>query len=103
MTAKFEVMVIEYLTFTVDPAGLDTWLAADEQIWSRFLERRPGFIGKQVWVERGRPHEVHAVITWADEGSWHAIAQSEIDALDADMGALLRIPACRTFDVIRHG
>ncbi len=96
-------MVIEYLTFTVDPAGLDAWLAADEQIWSRFLERRPGFIGKQVWVERGRPHEVHAVITWADEGSWHAIAQSEIDALDADMGALLRIPACRTFDVIRHG
>lgn len=96
-------MVIEYLTFTVDPAGLREWLATDEQVWSRFLERQDGFIGKQVWVERGCPNEVHAVITWADEGSWRAIPQNEIDALDAAMGLSMRTPSCRTFEVIRHG
>lgn len=95
-------MVIEYLTFTIDPNGLEEWLVADQRVWSRFLERQPGFVGKQVWVERGCPHEVHAVITWADETSWRTVSQDDIDALDVEMGSSMRIPDCRTFDVIRH-
>ncbi len=94
-------MVIEYLTFRINPNERDGWMAIDEQSWSRFLERQKGFIGKQLWVERDCPNEVHAVITWEDEASWNAIPQEELAAVDAAMGLWLREPTCRIFDVIR--
>lgn len=95
------MMVIEYLTFKIHPSERDAWMAIDEQSWSRFLERQNGFISKQLWLERERPDEVHAVITWEDEASWNAIPAEELAAVDAEMGALLREPTCRIFDVIR--
>ena len=96
-------MVIEYLTFHIDPTERDTWMAAEEVTWSRFLEQQPGFVAKQMWVERDRPDEVIAVITWQDEASWHAIPADELAAVDASMGAaFLNATSCRVFDVIRN-
>lgn len=94
-------MVIEYLTFIIDPSELAEWLAVEEQTWSRFLERQPGFVSKQMWVERDLPNEIHAVITWQDEASWHAIAHDDLAEVDRSMGAWMREPTCRVFDVIR--
>lgn len=94
-------MVIEFLTFTIDPSEQAGWMPVEEQAWSRFLERQVGFVSKQLWVERDRPNEVHAVITWTDEASWNAIPQEELAAVDASMGKWLRDPTCRIFDVIR--
>jgi uncharacterized protein (TIGR03792 family) len=94
-------VVIEFLTFRVDPAELAEWLSSEEATWSRFLERQDGFVSKQMWVERDRPGEVHAVITWRNEESWKAIPQTELDAVDAAFGRWVREPTCRTFDVIR--
>jgi len=42
-------MVVEFLTFTVPPHELDQWLAVEQQHWSRFLARQPGFVRKQMW------------------------------------------------------
>lgn len=94
-------MVIEYLTFIIDPAERDGWLAVEEQTWSRFLERQTGFVSKQMWVERDQPGAVHAVIVWQDEASWHAIPHDELAAVDQAMGSWMRDPTCRVFDVIR--
>lgn len=94
-------MVIEYLTFVIDPTELAEWLPIEEQTWSRFLERQPGFVSKQMWVERDRPNEVHAVITWQDDASWQAISQDELAAVDDSMGTWWRDATCRVFDVIR--
>ena len=95
-------MLIEYLTFRIDPSERDGWMAVDEETWSRFLERQKGFIGKQLWSERDCPTKIHAVITWADEASLNAIPQEELAAVDAAMGRWLRDPTCRIFDVIRN-
>ncbi len=95
-------MIIEFLTFTIDPAERAEWLPVEEQTWSRFLERQNGFISKQLWVERDRPNEVHAVITWESESAWHSIPDDELAAVDASMGGWLRDPTCRTFEVIRN-
>ena len=70
-------MVIEHLTFTVDPAERDEWLAVEEQTWSRFLERQAGFIRKEIWVEREHPEDVHAMIVWESEALWQAIGLFE--------------------------
>ena len=55
-----------------------------------------------MWVERDRPDEVHAVITWQDDESWLAIAQAELAAVDQSMGTWRRDATCRVFDVIRE-
>ena len=95
-------MVIEFLTFEVDPADREAWMAVEAGTWSRFLERQPGFLGKQLWVEEADPGKVHAMIRWADRESWFSIAADQLAAVDAAMGPMLRDCTCRTFDVIRE-
>ena len=92
-------VIIEFLTFTVDPTDQPEWLAVDERIWTRYLQRQPGFVRKQMWVARDRPHEVNAMIQWADEQSWKALSGAELAALDAKMGAWWRASSLRVFDV----
>ena len=94
-------MVIEFLTFTVAPADQAHWLDLDADTWTRFLQRQPGFVSKQVWVDREFVDQVHAVITWTDEASWHAIPSDELAAVDAEMGEWIRPCTLRAFDVGR--
>ena len=95
-------MVIEFLTFKVDPAERDEWLSIEEQTWSRYLEKRPGFIRKEVWTNRDHPDEVHAVIWWSDEATWFTVPEEDIVAVDASMGKWFReAQSMRIFDVIR--
>lgn len=96
-------MVIEFLTFRVDPAERAEWLPIEEQTWSRYLERQPGFIRKEMWTNRDDPAEVHAVIWWADQETWFQIPQSEIADVDAAMGPWFRdATSMRIFDVVRE-
>ncbi|MEY4373748.1 MAG: hypothetical protein RL219_2517 [Actinomycetota bacterium] len=94
-------MVIEFLTFSVSESDRAQWMEVEERTWSRFLERQPGFVRKQLWLERGRPDEVHAMIVWADDESWFSIPADELAAVDAEMGSWWRDCTLRTFDVIR--
>ena len=93
-------MVIEFLTFEIDPGELDEWLAVDAQTWTAFLARQDGFVSKQIWTGRDTPCVVHAVITWRDEAAWTSIAPADLAAVDASMGTWLRAPTCHTFDVV---
>ena len=94
-------MVIEHLTFKVDPAERDEWLAVEEQTWSRFLERQAGFVRKEIWVERQHPEDVHAMIVWESEALWQAIPADELAAVDAAMGTWFRDCTMRIYDVLR--
>ncbi len=94
-------MVVEYLTFVVDPADRAEWLEVEEATWSRFLERQPGYVRKQVWVERGLLDHVHAIIWWESEELWQAIPADELAAVDRAMGQWYRECSCRVFDVLR--
>jgi uncharacterized protein (TIGR03792 family) len=94
-------MVIEFLTFTVDPADRETWMSVEERTWSRFLERQPGFIDKQLWTDREHVDQVHAMIRWETEAHWHAIPHDELAAVDAEMGEWFRDCTMRVYDVLR--
>lgn len=93
-------MVVERLTFTVSPEDREAWMAADAASWSPFLARQDGFLSKQLWVQRDRPHEVQAIILWETEEQWKAIAQDQLEATDALMGDMVRPLVCHTFDVL---
>lgn len=94
-------MVIEFLTFHVPPHERQAWMEVEERTWSRFLERQPGFVRKQLWVERGDEQVVHAMIEWESWEHWQAIPADELAAIDTSMGVMYRDCTCRIFDVIR--
>ncbi|HSL73461.1 MAG TPA: TIGR03792 family protein [Ilumatobacteraceae bacterium] len=94
-------MVIEFLTFRVDPTERDAWMEVEEGAWSRFLERQPGFVRKQLWIDVDDEHHVHAMIEWESLDHWKSIPADELAAVDASMGPWIREATCRTFEVIR--
>lgn len=94
-------MVVEWLTFTVAPEDQADWLDVEEHTWTRFLERQPGFVAKQVWADREHPDRLHCVITWADQASWDAVSSDDVSQVDAAMGEWFRSCSMRAFDVVR--
>ena len=94
-------MVIEFLTFEVDPAERDQWMAVEERHWSRYLESRPGFAGKEMWVDDHDPGRVHAVIRWDTLQDWQAVPSSDVAAVDEAMGQWFRPASMRAFRVVR--
>ncbi len=89
-------MVVELLTFRIDPADREAWLAADAAVWTAFLAGRPGFVAKQVWVDDDDPWQVEAVIWWRSQDDWDAVGPDEVATVDAAMGDLRCEPTCRT-------
>lgn len=98
---EFLVVVIEWLSFDVTEDERLEWLAVEEDVWSRFLERQPGFLRKEMWVERGEPSVVHAVIWWNSDDEWKRVTPEEVDRVDAGMGRHFRACRMRVFDVVR--
>ena len=93
-------MVIEFLTFDVVAHQRETWLGADGKIWTAYLSTMPGFIRKELWVDRGDPNRVHAAIWWQDDASWAACDQDTMRSLDEAMGTMCRVGTLKTFDVV---
>jgi uncharacterized protein (TIGR03792 family) len=80
---------------------VEEWIDVDATTWTAFLSTRPGFVSKQLWLDRETPGRVHAVITWSDEASWKAVPADELAAVDTAMGRWCVPPTCQTFDVAR--
>lgn len=95
-------MVIEKLTFKVDRDDREAWLSIEEQTWSRYLEQRPGFVKKEIWVDPENPDEIIAMIWWESKELWYTIPQSDIERVDAKMGTWFREGVMRTYEVIRE-
>ena len=94
-------MIIEFLTFDVDPAEQAAWLEVEEHTWSAALRERPGFLRKEVWVSDTDPRAVHAVIWWSDRESWKSMGKDEVAAVDATMGEWFREPTMQSFQLLR--
>jgi uncharacterized protein (TIGR03792 family) len=96
-------VIVEFLTFRVDPAEQAGWLPVEEQTWSRFLEQQPGFVRKEMWTNREDPWEVHAIIWWETQEQWFSITSEKVAEIDATMGPWFReATSMRIFDVARE-
>ena len=96
-------MVVEWLTFAVDPAEQEQWIEIDAATWTVFLRGQRGFVRKEVWLDRAHPELIHVAVWWPDEECWNAVTQEAVDAVDASMGWWYRSGAITTFDVVREG
>ncbi|MDJ0549362.1 MAG: TIGR03792 family protein, partial [Microcystis sp. M49637_WE12] len=43
-------MVIEWLEFQVKPEAREKFIQKDQEIWTKFLAKQPGFLGKELWI-----------------------------------------------------
>lgn len=95
-------MVVEFLTFRVDPNERAGWLAAEEANWSRFLERQDGFVRKEMWESADDPSQVHAVIWWETLEQWKSIPSAELKEVVAAMGVHEKEPRETVYNVVRE-
>ena len=99
--------VVEFLTFHVPAGEIEEWLEIEERHWTRFLERQPGFVRKEMWRPTdggdrvGPVVTVHAVIWWVSYEQWKAIPADELAAVSEAMGPHERSPTCISYDVVR--
>jgi len=96
-------VIIEFLTFDIDPEERDDWLEVERRTWSASVEKREGFVRKEVWLSDEDPRTVHAVIWWTEMAAWKAIGPEEIQAIDDQMGEWRRPPKFKSFQVLREG
>jgi uncharacterized protein (TIGR03792 family) len=97
-----DAMVVEFLTFTVPVDEQDVWLEIEAQHWTRYLERQPGFVRKEMWTSADDRTRVHAVIWWASLEQWKAIPAEELAEVADAMGTHERHGVCDTFQVLRR-
>ncbi len=90
---------IEHLVFKVeDPAQVDRFIRLDEAIWTTALAEYPGFISKEVWVNREVPGEVHTVLIWKSMEEWKSIPLEELKRIDRVFTATFDSP----FAIVRR-
>lgn len=95
-------MVVEFLTFSVPTGELEAWLDVEEQHWSRFLERQPGFVRKEMWRRADDPCSIQAVIWWRSLADWQAVPADELARVAEAMGPHEREAHCVAYDVLRE-
>lgn len=93
-------MIVERLTFAIDPLHLDDWIRVDHDVWTAHLVTRVGFLGKQVWAERGT-NLVHAIVLWENEADMLAMTTNDVAELDREMASWHRVATVEVFDVLR--
>ena len=75
-------MVIEWLKFRVTPELREEFIEQEDLIWTKLLEKYPGFLGKEIWLNPEVPEEVIVVIHWQTITQWKAIPQDVINETD---------------------
>lgn len=95
-------MIVEMLTFAVEPSQQADWLAVEEDVWSRYLETCPGFVRKEMWRDPGRAELLHAVIWWSSRELWKQVTPEQVAEVDGRMGDWFRHSTMVEFEVVRQ-
>lgn len=72
-----QLEVIEHLRVNVPAAAQQAWLEAEQASWEPWLQRQPGFLGRQLRWDAER-QEGELLIRWSSRELWHAIPASEL-------------------------
>jgi uncharacterized protein (TIGR03792 family) len=99
---KLVGVIVEELTFVIEPAELESWLAREAAVWDEFLRAQPGFVRKEVWRPVDDQRAVRVLVWWQSERAWRAVPSSATAALDERMGELYRPSTARSLEVLRQ-
>lgn len=64
---------VEYLVFEVKPELVDRFIELDHELWTLYLKDMPGFISKEIWVNKSNPGEVSSILYWNTKEEWKSI------------------------------
>ncbi|MBE9200166.1 MULTISPECIES: TIGR03792 family protein [unclassified Nodularia (in: cyanobacteria)] len=75
-------MVIELLKFRVAPEERENYIQKDAEIWTTWLAKYPGFLGKEVWINPNDSTELILIIRWATREQWKAIPLADLQIIE---------------------
>jgi uncharacterized protein (TIGR03792 family) len=85
----FEVAVVEHLRVKVPAEARQAWLEAERGSWEPWLERQPGYLGRDLLWDAER-EEGTLLIRWASRDQWKAIPVAEVEAVQERFEHLAR-------------
>ena len=65
-------VAVEQLVFRVKPEKVKEFIELDHQIWTKELESKPGFKGKEVWVSDDKT-KILTTVYWRSLEEWKSI------------------------------
>ncbi len=71
-------MVIEWLRVKVASESREKFIPLDRKIWTNFLEKQPGFLSKEVWLDPTNLDEVILVVHWQTLEQWKSISKQQL-------------------------
>lgn len=70
---------VEYLVFELcSKDNVDDFIELDNEIWTNFLNKYPGYISKQVFKSNVNSNEVHTVLYWENLEFWKKIPVDDL-------------------------
>jgi uncharacterized protein (TIGR03792 family) len=85
----FEVAVVEHLRVKVPAEGREAWLTAERGSWEPWLQKQPGYLGRDLLWDAER-EEGTLLIRWASREQWKAIPLTEVEAVQERFEELAR-------------
>lgn len=77
-------MVIEWLEFQVKPEAREKFIQKDQEIWTKFLAKQAGFLGKELWINPAIEEQLIIVVHWQTKEQWKAISQNLLDETESE-------------------
>lgn len=101
-----EVAVVEHLRVKVPAEARQAWLEAERGSWEPWLQRQPGYLGRQLLWDPSR-EEGTLLIRWASRQQWKAIPLAEVEAVQEQFEQLARratgLPQGNPFPLVFEG
>jgi uncharacterized protein (TIGR03792 family) len=85
----YDVAVVEHLRVKVPAQARQAWLEAERGSWEPWLQRQPGYLGRDLLWDAER-EEGTLLIRWASREQWKAIPQAEVEAVQSRFEELAR-------------
>ena len=73
-------MVIEVLRLKVPADVKAVWLNAEKEIWEPWLSSKDGFLGRQLFWDKGK-EEALILVNWKSKKLWKSIPMSEVNVV----------------------
>tara|TARA_Y100001968_G_C19354716_1_gene716559 strand:- start:665 stop:1105 length:441 start_codon:yes stop_codon:yes gene_type:complete len=84
-----EGIVVEHLRLHVPKGYLKEWLLAEKDSWEKWLEKKNGFLGRQLLWDPNN-EEATILINWSGREKWKAISQDEIELVQENFEKIAR-------------
>jgi len=72
--------IVEELRLSVPFEYRETWLKAEEEVWEPWLSKQDGFLGRQIFYNKGTG-EALLLVKWENRKLWKNISDEEVNKM----------------------